>query len=223
MNTFKILAVAVALTFGAVSVNAQKDKTFSFIDAAGNEVADGSTVIFYAEKKNKVPGMDMFGYTIQADFALTVKNNTNAAAEATLHVVAPENPTHGMVQICFPGECDSHTKGEFTTNSVPMAGNEVKELHSEWVFGTVLPGQADNIEYGAEDVSLTLMNGSKAGPTVNIHSVYADPTGITDIESADNATEVARYDLNGRKLTVPQKGLNIIKLSNGKTVKKLIK
>lgn len=73
MNTFKILAVAVALTFGAVSVNAQKDKTFSFIDAAGNEVADGSTVIFYAEKQNKVPGVDMFGYTIQADFALKVK------------------------------------------------------------------------------------------------------------------------------------------------------
>jgi len=225
MNTFKILAVAVALTFGAVSVNAQKDKTFSFIDAAGNEVADGSTVIFYAEKKNKVPGMDMFGYTIQADFALTVKNNTNAAAEATLHVVAPENPTHGMVQICFPGECDSHTKGEFTTKSVSMTANEVKELHSEWVFAMYTPDSKDNFEseYGSEDVSLTLMNGSKAGPTVNIHSVYADPTGITDIESADNATEVARYDLNGRKLTAPQKGLNIIKLSNGKTVKKLIK
>lgn len=225
MNTFKILAVAVALTFGAVSVNAQKDKTFSFIDAAGNEVADGSTVIFYAEKKNKVPGMDMFGYTIQADFALTVKNNTNAAAEATLHVVAPENPTHGMVQICFPGECDSHTKGEFTTKSVSMTANEVKELHSEWVFAMYTPGSKDNFEseYGSEDVSLTLMNGSKAGPTVNIHSVYADPTGITDIESADNATEVARYDLNGRKLTAPQKGLNIIKLSNGKTVKKVIK
>lgn len=225
MNTFKILAVAVALTFGAVSVNAQKDKTFSFIDAAGNEVADGSTVIFYAEKKNKVPGMDMFGYTIQADFALTVKNNTNAAAEATLHVVAPENPTHGIVQICFPGQCDSHTKGEFTTKSVSMTANEVKELHSEWVFAMYTPDSKDNFEseYGAEDVSLTLMNGSKAGPTVNIHSVYADPTGITDIESADNATEVARYDLNGRKLTAPQKGLNIIKLSNGKTVKKLIK
>lgn len=225
MNTFKILAVAVALTLGAVSVNAQKDKTFSFIDAAGNEVADGSTVIFYAEKKNKVPGMDMFGYTIQADFALTVKNNTNAAAEATLHVVAPENPTHGMVQICFPGECDSHTKGEFTTKSVSMTANEVKELHSEWVFAMYTPGSKDNFEseYGSEDVSLTLMNGSKAGPTVNIHSVYADPTGITDIESADNATEVARYDLNGRKLTAPQKGLNIIKLSNGKTVKKVIK
>lgn len=225
MNTFKILAVAVALTFGAVSVNAQKDKTFSFIDAAGNEVADGSTVIFYAEKKNKVAGIDVFGYTIQADFALKVKNNTNSAAEATLHVVAPENPTHGIVQICFPGVCDHHTKGEFTTNSVPMAGNAVKELHSEWVFAMYTPGSKDNFEseYGTEDVSITLMNGSKAGPTVNIHSVYADPTGITDIESADNATEVARYDLNGRKLTAPQKGLNIIKLSNGKTVKKLIK
>lgn len=225
MNTFKILAVAVALTFGAVSVSAQKDKTFSFIDAAGNEVADGSTVIFYAEQKNKVDNMPMFGYTIQADFALKVKNNTNAAAEATLHVVAPENPTHGIVQICFPGECDSHTKGEFTTNSVPMAGNAVKELNSEWVFAMYTPGRPDNFEseYGTEDVSLTLMNGSKAGPTVNIHSVYADPTGITDIESADNATEVARYDLNGRKLTAPQKGLNIIKLSNGKTVKKVIK
>lgn len=53
MNTFKILAVAVALTFGAVSVNAQKDKTFSFIDAAGNEVADGSSLVFYAAKRKR--------------------------------------------------------------------------------------------------------------------------------------------------------------------------
>ena len=46
--------------------------------------------------------------------------------------------------------------------------------------------------------------------------------GIDDVESAGAArTEVARYSVNGVKLDAPQKGLNIIKYSDG-TVQKVI-
>lgn len=224
MNTFKTFAIAVALLFGAVSVNAQTDKTFSFIDAAGNEVVDGSNLTFYAEKVCKIPGMEnKIGYTIQANFALNVRNNTNATASVALKCKAPENPIVGEVQICFPEGCDANTKGEFITGSGLMKPNEVRELDSEWVFGRIKPGQTDNTPYGTEDVSLTIMNGTKVGPTVHIRSIYADPTGITDIDSDVNAAVVGRYDANGRKIDAPQKGINIVKLSNGKTIKTVVK
>jgi len=45
--------------------------------------------------------------------------------------------------------------------------------------------------------------------------------GIEGTEDADILTEVARYDLNGRKISSPQKGINIIHLSDG-TVKKVM-
>ena len=36
-------------------------------------------------------------------------------------------------------------------------------------------------------------------------------------------TEVMRYDLQGRRLDAPQRGLNIIKMSNGTTKKVVVK
>ena len=55
--------------------------------------------------------------------------------------------------------------------------------------------------------------------TITVHFVYNEKsTGINGISNAD-ATVVARYAADGTRLSAPQKGLNIVKLSNGKTVK----
>ena len=52
-----------------------------------------------------------------------------------------------------------------------------------------------------------------------MHFIYNEKsTGINGISNAD-ATVVARYAADGTRLSAPQKGLNIVKLSNGKTVK----
>ncbi len=48
-------------------------------------------------------------------------------------------------------------------------------------------------------------------------------TGIDGVASENGIQEVARYNANGVKLSAPQKGLNIIKLNNGKTIKVMVK
>ena len=53
---------------------------------------------------------------------------------------------------------------------------------------------------------------------------YSIVTGITDVVAdEDNATEVARYDANGRLLSKPAHGINIIKMSDGSTRKEWVK
>jgi hypothetical protein len=47
-----------------------------------------------------------------------------------------------------------------------------------------------------------------------------DPSGISSVSSA-NATEAVRYTLDGRQISAPQHGLNIVKMSDG-TVKKVM-
>ena len=47
--------------------------------------------------------------------------------------------------------------------------------------------------------------------------------GIEGTEDEDGVTEIARYDLNGRKIANPQKGINIIRYSDGTSKKLLIK
>lgn len=49
-------------------------------------------------------------------------------------------------------------------------------------------------------------------------------TGITNVNADDDSvTEVGRYTLDGRMLTAPVRGINIVKYSNGKTVKQIVK
>lgn len=47
--------------------------------------------------------------------------------------------------------------------------------------------------------------------------------GVENIEIDNNATEVGRYDIHGKLLTEPTKGINIIKMSNGTTRKEMVK
>lgn len=51
----------------------------------------------------------------------------------------------------------------------------------------------------------------------------SDPDGIEEVKASEEATEVARYDLQGRMIAKPQKGINIIRYSDGTSRKVLIK
>lgn len=48
-------------------------------------------------------------------------------------------------------------------------------------------------------------------------------SGVDGVETEGNAIEVARYDIYGRQLNQPTKGINIIKMSDGTTRKEMVK
>ena len=48
-------------------------------------------------------------------------------------------------------------------------------------------------------------------------------TGIEEAAQAVEATETARYSVDGRRLAAPQRGLNIVKMSDGTTRKVVVK
>ena len=51
--------------------------------------------------------------------------------------------------------------------------------------------------------------------------VEFDATGIDKVATSTNAKEVSRYSVNGKRLSAPAKGLNIVKYSDG-SVKKVV-
>lgn len=54
--------------------------------------------------------------------------------------------------------------------------------------------------------------------------VIGDPTGISTVKNdIDNATEKEYYGIDGRKNDALKNGVNIIRMSNGKVVKRLVK
>lgn len=49
------------------------------------------------------------------------------------------------------------------------------------------------------------------------------PAGVEGIKTDKEKTEVSRYSIDGKKLSEPQNGINIIKMSDGTTKKKIVK
>ena len=51
----------------------------------------------------------------------------------------------------------------------------------------------------------------------------SDLTGISNVINWNEVKEVGRYTIDGQKLNAPTKGINLVKLSNGKTIKVVVK
>jgi hypothetical protein len=211
----KIITLCLTLVLGCMTSFADDiDHTFEFCDANGNTVADGTVVT-----ANTLEGSADEGFMIQS--GLFVKNTSDSPAniKATLTISQIDN---GDFSLCFPGECMMYSKtGTYERGNGkdvfdPYSdGNKKYNLQAEW-----LP-QA----YGKCVIKVQLKPYNTAtktasnGPTVTIIFDYPDPSGVTNINADENATVVARYSIDGKLLSKPTKGINIVKLSNGKTIK----
>lgn len=225
----KIFTLFVAL-FCTVAMFAQDTKgMFEFADKAGNVVPNGSTLTKTEVEKS--------GKRLQINtglFVKPVKPELNGEKLGVKMRVEVENLDHGTIQCCLLGSCSvASEKGTFysTSNFVET----LDDLATEWIMGTDKEGKALK---GEATVKLTLVACQKKSSgfdefgieqfeweekgdcsSVTVKFVCDGTTAINGVTNNTNATVVARYAANGTRLSAPQKGLNIVKLSNGKTVK----
>lgn len=82
--------------------------------------------------------------------------------------------------------------------------NAIKDANYD-VYAVVLAIGADKKVVGAKRVKVEL------------------PAGIHEITASDNAVEVARYTLDGRQISAPVAGVNVIRMSDGTCRKELVK
>ena len=79
---------------------------------------------------------------------------------------------------------------------------------------------------GYDKLAVIAMIIRKDGKIENAAKFYLsnDPAGVEGIsESKSELKEVARYTIDSRRISTPQRGLNIVKMSDGSTVKVLVK
>ncbi|WP_455051763.1 hypothetical protein [Leyella stercorea] len=225
----KIFTLFVAL-FCSVAMFAQDTKgMFEFADKNGNVVPNGSTLTKTEVEKS--------GKELQINTGLFVKpvkpelNGEKLGVKMRLEV---ENIDHGKIKYCPLGSCSvASEKGTF--NSTIDFVKTLDDLATEWIMGK---DKAGNPLKGEATVKLTLVACKKVSKgfdefdieqfewkevgdcsSVTVKFVYDGTTAINGVENNADATVVARYAADGTRLSAPQKGLNIVKLSNGKTVK----
>lgn len=232
----KIFTLCVAL-FAAVSMFAQETKgMFEFATADGTVVPSGSVITKsdvedYTDPEDGEDNMQIpTGLWIKP-----VKTELNGEKLCVKLRIDVEKIDHGSINFCRLGNC-SNAKHEGTYESNGGFVDKLDDLQTEWMIGN--DEETYKAKYGEAKAKLTLVVCRKVSQgkdqfdvehfkyedvgessTVTVHFVYNEKsTGINGISNA-NATVVARYAADGTRLSAPQKGLNIVKLSNGKTVK----
>ena len=225
----KIFTLFVAL-FCTVAMFAQDTKgMFEFADKNGNVVPNGSTLTKTEVEKS--------GKELQINTGLFVKpvkpelNGEKLGVKMRLEV---ENIDHGKIKYCPLGSCSvASEKGTF--NSTIYFVKTLDDLATEWIMGTDKEGKAlkgeatvkltlvacKKVSLGFNDFDIEEFEWQEVGDcsSVTVKFVYDGTTAINGVADNANATVVARYAADGTRLSAPQKGLNIVKLSNGKTVK----
>ena len=201
------------LLFAASFALAQDSELVRFVDEAGNVYADGS-VIDITEGKE-----DVFG-DLEFSTGLYVENiaGEDVFVGSDYEIVSLPN---GSFQFCFPQECVQQSKkGSYTTGQGKLGTDVKKSLQAEWFpeekgYGTCsVTFQINLYTYNAITKKYNL---DEHGPKVTVNMTYKDPASVKNVENEVKA--VARYNAAGQQISGEQRGLNIVKLDNGKAVK----
>lgn len=205
--------------------NAQVDNTLQFVDENGNIVSNGSTIEGKFEYID-----DGFQQYYQVSTGLYVKNNANTDTGVGVEFTI-NNIDNGSINCCFPSNCIFTSKtGEYQTENNYLTANETKSFATEWIpsdygkcsatFKLKVMEMKEEVVF---DVPIVTYEFKAYGPSVTVNFTYDEnSTGIEDI--TDNNKKIsAYYTLDGKTIKKPQKGVNIVKYSNGKTTKIVVK
>ena len=216
----RILFLAALLLSVGMGAMAQSAKSvLQFVDDKGNVIPDGGV-------------FEVTEVTVDTDFGQTymkpklfIKNLSALNKTVALKLDLTSMP-YGNVQCCV-GNCkifESPAQEMSGTSSVKPS--EPLSIETEWFLpeGTTTPKfWVAALTVGLCNPTETGYEYAEDGPTIKVQ-FGKDPTGVASVKDGNaTVTEVERYNVQGQKISKPCKGINIIKLSNGKTVKKVMK
>lgn len=222
----KIFLFSLAL-MSAVATFAQDDAkgTLELLDSLGNVLDDGSTITVKRIEK------DDFG-TVMVPSGLYVKQaNPEEDLYGGILGVNIKSIDSGTLQFCFPSNCKTATKPGSYINGTTSGDIALKSatdykknsLQTEWLPDAYGKCTATFTIYACMNVGggfPPVWDNIGASTSVTVNFVYDETsTGIRDLATDSKATVVARYTVDGKRTSELQKGINIVKLSNGKTVK----
>ena len=92
--------------------------------------------------------------------------------------------------------------------------------------GNVMSATLEDLDYDTEYCYMAFVTTSEGETFYGEPQTFKtsfDPDGIENVMASEEVTEVARYDIQGRMISKPQKGINIIRFSDGTTRKVIVK
>jgi hypothetical protein len=201
-----------------VRAQEEVDATFQFVDAQGQTVPDGSVITVNSPNSEGEMSVPLF-----------VKNVSDDQAAVSMYEVLTDMPD-GIWRTCAFGNCMELTSTGYSAKSV-VNSDYNSTIQTEWIpekgkyasWTATLQIQVFNITQKKQFGQVVYQPGNEIigyGPKVTVKFDYRDPASIS---SAKTATAERFYSLTGRPAARPQKGVNIVRLADGKIVKRIIK
>ena len=223
----KIFTFCLSLLVGCIAAHAQistpVDETFQFVDAEGNVIPNGTRVV------RNIVADDGFIY---ADVLIANKSEAGAfhsltgtvkSISGTAEAQCCYAPT-GEIGTCFPLNNEGAT---FTTKTFLSPVGAAYDSQTECAVGenSSCELELQITKYDVEIGEAGVMAGDTPYPGSKITILFTtDPAaGIDGVTTTESNEIVARYTLDGQKLSAPQKGINIVKYADGRTAKVMVK
>lgn len=152
------------------------------------------------------------------DETFLLHNNTNTDIAYEGELTIPVNESTWEMSWCMGTTCKT-----VNLDALPMTINEVLPANDDQLvqYHAEIPFDEEARNFGSNYSTIVILAGGESR-TVNISFNY-DESCILSVKEVGNniSKEVARYSVDGTQLAKPQKGLNIVRMSNG-TVKKIL-
>ena len=215
-----MLLVSAFVSMAGMSYAQTDYNTLQFEDKDGNVVENGSVITVNEYEKDEfdedAPGFISTG--------LSVTNTTpdKVGVGVTVDLQKMDN---GYAEFCFPVNCKQMLAVGSYEQKGQLDAYITKELATEWfpeAYGKStmkIKLQVLKASSGFPPTYTFVAN----GPEVTVNFVYADPTGIEQIENKASRRVVGYYDVKGVEHKALQKGINIVKYAGGKVSKVFIK
>lgn len=211
-----------------------------FVDAAGNVIPDGSTVV-RNEIEKPMPVLDMY----QIPSGISAKNTSSSAVSVKSQVDVTDLP-FGSFSLCFPGSCwitvgtytgtypthqptqkNLEADGPWTSStSESIPAGSTKSLSTEWKLNSLGMTTFDPAkDKGSFTATYSLLVDDQKVSTIKVlYTTDPDATGIAGV-TVNNGDKkvVATYNAAGQEVSASHKGLAIVKYSDGSTRKVVIK
>lgn len=201
MKRFLLSAIALVVAFAANAATAVETTTFQGKIAVGFETipeiddnSDAATVVFSKMDDGTyqfVLQQFSFGELVIGD--VTITKGLNAEEKDGTIVLTTDNV------------------------EAPVTNSDMAAM----LGGKVLITMNATIKEGKMVAELSNIHVNLLGQEMDVTAKFESSSSTTGINSVSNASAKASriYDLSGRELPAMQKGLNIVKMANGETVK----
>lgn len=211
---------------GCMMVYAQDDvnHAYEFVKADGTVIPNGSTVVVDRVVKEEDPETGEEIVMVVADFTVKNVSGTNDGLVRLVNTITRiDNGSYSTcaMGLCIPGKTEVE---EFYSShaSIPV-GATAGDLQTEWyadAYGQCIVELQIEIgqKYGVNDFEFL-----DFGPSITAVFDYPDPSGVKELGQGRYATEVARYTLGGAKTSAAQKGVQVVRLSDGSTRKIVVR